>query len=128
MNDLLAKAFLFVLSLFGSRFKLLLGLTVLATFGVVVIAGFRGDHTRRRPIYVFPDMKWQFKLRPQTTAGFYAWVNNQSSRPQVLGTIAQRSGFADDTTWEINPIKTGQEGDRVVEGNTRPITTVHNQR
>lgn len=122
MGDLFEKAFLFVLSLFGSRFKLLLGLTALATVAVVAVAGFRGDHTRRRPIFVFPDMKWQFKLRPQTTAGFYAWTDNMSSRPQVLGTIAQRSGFADDTTWQINALNTGKEGDQFAAVNPLPVT------
>ncbi|HRI16172.1 MAG TPA: cytochrome c, partial [Verrucomicrobiota bacterium] len=74
------------------------------------------------PIYVFPDMKWQFKLRPQTKAGFYAWANNQSSRPQVVGTIPQQSGFADDTTWEINAVNTGKEGDKFTEVNPLPVT------
>ena len=122
MGDLFEKAFLFALSFFGSRFKLLLGLTALATVGVVTIAGFRGDLTRRRPIYIFPDMKWQFKLRPQTKAGFHIWPNDMSSRPQVMGTLAQRSGFADDTTWQLNTINTGKEAGAFAEVNPFPIT------
>lgn len=122
MENLFEKAFLFVLSFFGSRFKLLIGLTVLATVAVVTVAGFRGDHSRRRPIFVFPDMKWQFKLRPQTTAGFHAWGNNMSSRPQVMGTVAQRNGFQDNTTWQLNPVNTGKDGDQFVAVNPVPVS------
>ena len=86
------KIFLFVLSLLGPRFKLVLGVLALAVVAVVSIAGFRGEKTRRPPIEIFPDTDRQFKLRPETTAGFYAWANNMSSRPQVAGTVAQRHG------------------------------------
>ena len=41
MGDLFEKVFLFLLSFFGSRFKILLGLVALATISVVSIAGFR---------------------------------------------------------------------------------------
>ena len=114
MGDLFEKVFLFVLSFFGSRFKILLGLVALATISVVSIAGFRGDHTRNRPLYVFPDMDWQFKLRPQTKAGFHVWQNDMSSRPQVLGTVAQRDGFSDNTTWADSAVNTGKEGGQFV--------------
>ena len=47
---------------------------------VVAIAGVRGSMSRRTPIYVFPDMDRQLKLRPQTPSGFFA--NGRSSQPQ----------------------------------------------
>jgi mono/diheme cytochrome c family protein len=122
MGDLFEKVFLFALSFFGSRFKLLLGLVALAAISVVTIAGFRGGLTRNRPIYVFPDMKWQFKLRPQTTAGFYAWQNDMSSRPKVMGAIPQRNGFVDDTSWQLNALNTGKEGGAFAALNPVPIT------
>lgn len=116
------KIFLYVLSLFGPRFKLVLGVVALAVVAVVAIAGLRGGKSRRPPIEVFPDMDRQFKLRPQTKAGFYAWANNMSSRPQVAGTVAQRHGFRDNTTWALDPLNTGRDADGFVEVNPLPVT------
>jgi len=65
-------------------FLLLFGVVVLA---VLLIAGKRGDLSRHRPIQIFPDMKRQLKLRPQTANGFFA--NGLSSQLPPLGTIAQ---------------------------------------
>jgi len=113
--------FLFILSLFGPRFKLVLGVLALAVVAVISIAGFRGSKSRRPPIEVFPDMDRQFKLRPQTKAGFYAWANNDSSRLQVAGTVAQRDGFYDNTTWAQNARNTGKENGAFVELNPLPI-------
>lgn len=115
------KIFLFVLSLLGPRFKLVLGVLALAVVAVVSIAGFRGEKTRRPPIEIFPDMDRQFKLRPETTAGFYAWANNMSSRPQVAGTVAQRHGFKDNATWAQNALNTGKDNGAFVEVNPLPI-------
>ncbi|MFO1458382.1 MAG: cytochrome c [Verrucomicrobiota bacterium] len=115
------KIFLFVLSLLGPRFKLVLGVLALAVVAVLSIAGFRGEKTRRPPIEIFPDMDRQFKLRPETTAGFYAWANNMSSRPQVAGTVAQRHGFKDNTTWAQNALNTGKDNGAFVEVNPLPI-------
>jgi mono/diheme cytochrome c family protein len=54
---------------------------------VVGIAGRRGDLTRNRPVQIFPDMKKQLKLRPQTANGFFA--SGLSSQLPQPGTIAQ---------------------------------------
>ncbi|MCW5556258.1 MAG: cytochrome c [Verrucomicrobiae bacterium] len=116
------KIFLYALSLFGPRHKLVLGVIALAAVAVVAIAGFRGEKTRRTPIELFPDMDRQFKLRPETKAGFYAWANNMSSRPQVAGTIAQRDGFRDNTGWALNALNTGKDNDAFVEVGPIPIT------
>lgn len=115
------KIFLFVLSLFGPRFKLVLGVIALSVVAVVVVAGFRGSKTRRPPIEIWSDMDRQFKLRPQTKAGFYAWANNLSSRLQVAGTVSQQDGFRDNTTWAQNPVNTGKEAGGFVEVNPVPI-------
>ena len=39
------------------------------TLVVIGVAGKRGDMSRNRPIQIFPDMKRQLKLRPQTANG-----------------------------------------------------------
>ena len=44
-------------------FLLVFGILVLITVGVL---GKRGDLSRNRPLQIFPDMKRQAKLRPQT--------------------------------------------------------------
>ena len=65
-------------------FILILAVLVLVVIGV---AGRRGDLTRNRPIQIFPDMKRQLKLRPQTANGFFA--NGLSSQLPQQGTISQ---------------------------------------
>jgi hypothetical protein len=52
---------------------------------VVGVLGFRGTHFRKPPLYIFPDMEWQLKLRPQKPNGFFA--NGMSSQPHLAGTI-----------------------------------------
>jgi len=65
-------------------FLLIFGIVVL---GAILIAGRRGDISRNRPIQIFPDMKRQAKLRPQTANGFFA--SGLSSQLPQPGTISQ---------------------------------------
>lgn len=65
-------------------FFLIFAVLVLMVIGV---AGRRGDLSRNRPIQIFPDMKRQLKLRPQTPNGFFA--SGLSSQLPPPGTIAQ---------------------------------------
>ena len=65
-------------------FFLIVAVMVLVVIGV---AGRRGDLTRNRPIQIFPDMKRQLKLRPQTPNGFFA--NGLSSQLPQAGTLSQ---------------------------------------
>lgn len=60
---------------------------VLTVAAVVGILGFRGSHSRKTTLYIFPDMEWQLKLRPQKPNGFFA--NGISSQLPVPGTIAR---------------------------------------
>ena len=62
-------------------------LTILAvTVALVVgVLGFRGTHFRKPPLYIFPDMEFQYKLRPQNPNGFF--TNGISSQPHIPGTI-----------------------------------------
>ena len=67
-------------------FILIFAVLVLVVIGV---AGRRGDLTRNRPIQIFPDMKRQLKLRPQTANGFFA--SGLSSQLPQPGTISQEN-------------------------------------
>jgi mono/diheme cytochrome c family protein len=60
---------------------------VVCVVAVVFIAGPRGRHSQKPPIYVFPDMKRQLKLRPQTPNEFFA--NGTSSQLPPAGTVAR---------------------------------------
>lgn len=77
-------------------FLLILGCVVVA---VLSFAGVRGGLSRRPPLEIFPDMKRQAKLRPQTAAPFFS--DKMSSRPPVPGTIARG------TPYENNEVNTG---------------------
>ena len=107
----------------------------LTSFGVgvvlvMLIAGKRGDHSRKPPIYIFPDMKRQLKLRPQTANGFFA--NGLSSQLPPPGTIAQSKpisvGGQEIYSFEDVPVNTGRPAGaggttNFVETNPVPITT-----
>jgi mono/diheme cytochrome c family protein len=54
---------------------------------VIGIAGFRGTLSRKTPLYVFPDMRRQLKLRPQEPNGFFE--NGISSQLAPAGTVAR---------------------------------------
>jgi hypothetical protein len=63
-------------------FLLLLIVTCIAVVG---IAGFRGSHTRRTPIEIFPDLVRQNKVRPETPSEFFP--DQMASRPIPAGTV-----------------------------------------
>jgi mono/diheme cytochrome c family protein len=63
----------------------------LSCFGVVAICGFRGSHTRRPPIELFPDMVRQNKVRPQTPSEFFA--DRWASRQFPEGTISRTGPY-----------------------------------
>ena len=60
---------------------------VVCVAAVVGIAGKRGTMSRKTPIYIFPDMKRQLKLRPQTPNDFFE--NGVSSQLPPAGTMAR---------------------------------------
>jgi mono/diheme cytochrome c family protein len=78
-------------------FLLIFGLAVIT---VMLVAGKRGDISRKPPIEVFPDMDRMPKLRPQTHASFFA--DKMSSRLPVAGTVARGSAYQD------TPVNTGK--------------------
>src|SRR5437773_9492609 len=89
-------------------FLLVFGLCVIA---VMVVAGKRGDLSRRPPYELFPDMDRQPKLRPQTVNSFFP--NGLSSQPHVPGTVARGSAYED------TPVNTGR-----VPGTTNFVETL----
>jgi mono/diheme cytochrome c family protein len=77
---------------------------------VMVIAGKRGDMTRRSPIEVFPDMDRQLKLRPMQPNSFFP--NADSSQPHPAGTIARgkpiQTAAGPVMPYEDAPVNTGR--------------------
>jgi hypothetical protein len=57
----------------------------LTCFAVLAVCGFRGSHSRRPPIELFPDMVRQNKVRPQTPSDFFP--DGFASRPIPVGTV-----------------------------------------
>src|SRR5579872_2324229 len=88
-------------------FIAVLCMCVLAVIGVL---GFRGTHFRKTPLYIFPDMEWQLKLRPQKPSGFFA--NGRTSQFAVPGTIARSTPIQTATgavyPYEDAPVNTGR--------------------
>jgi mono/diheme cytochrome c family protein len=104
-------------------FLAILALCILATVGVL---GFRGSHFRKPPLYIFPDMERQPKLRPQTANAFFD--NGMSSRLPVAGTVARSQpiqvGDKLVYPWQDLPLTTGfvTGTTNFVELNPLPVT------
>jgi mono/diheme cytochrome c family protein len=86
-----------------------LAIFAVTVVGVISILGFRGTHSRKPPLYIFPDMERQPKLRPQKPNSFFP--NGISSQPPVPGTIARSDVIktidGDVFTFENAPVTTG---------------------
>ena len=87
---------------------ILLPVLIIVALGIV-IAGKRGDLSRRSPIEVFPDMDRQLKLRPMQPNGFFA--NGVSSQPHPAGTVARSTPIQTANgpvmPYEDSPVNTG---------------------
>lgn len=81
------------------RYVLLIFILMVAA--VMVVAGKRGHTFRKPPVYIFPDMDRQPKLRPQEPNRFFA--NGISSQFPVEGTIARGEPYED------TPANTGKK-------------------
>ena len=98
-------------------------LGVLIVFGVL---GRRGTHFRKPPLYIFPDMEFQLKLRPQKENGFF--TNGITSQLHIPGTIARstplQSANGPVYPFEDSPINTGHitGTTNFIETNPMPIT------
>lgn len=102
-----------------------LALFALAVIGGIAVLGFRGDISRQPPrmAEIFSDLNIQPKLRPQTTTKFGGFADGASSRPYPLGTVAQKVGFADNSTYKDDAYNTGKQGAAFVEVNPVPVTS-----
>ena len=104
-------------------FLVIFGVCVIATMGIL---GKRGSHFRKPPLYIFPDMEWQLKLRPQKENGFF--TNGVSSQIAPAGTIARSTpihiGDKDVYPYEDSPVNTGRETGTTnfVANNPLPVT------
>ena len=95
----------------------------LAAILVVSIAGFRGDHSTRRPLELFPDMNYQDKVKDQVPSAFFA--DGNSARPPIPGTIAEEmpaqndyesTGKWDDSHWGTGiPVHEARDGGRALQ-------------
>jgi hypothetical protein len=103
-----------------------LAIFVLAVAVVVGILGFRGTHFRKPPLYIFPDMEFQLKLRPQKENSFF--TNGMTSQLHIPGTIARstplQSANGPVYPYEDVPINTGHVTGTTnfIETNPMPIT------
>src|SRR5437016_13330739 len=110
-------------------FLIIFGVCVLAVVGVL---GKRGSHFRKPPLYIFPDMEWQLKLRPQKDNGFF--TNGLSSQLPVPGTIARSAPIQTVVgpvyPYEDAPVNTGRitGTTNFIENNPLPITSALLQR
>src|SRR5438876_1132595 len=104
-------------------FLVIFGVCVIATMGIL---GKRGSHFRQPPLYIFPDMEFQLKLRPQKENGFFA--NGISSQVAPAGTIARSTPIMTANgpvyPYEDSPVNTGRVTGTTnfVENNPLPIT------
>lgn len=104
-------------------FVAILIVCAVATVGVL---GFRGTHFRKTSLYIFPDMEWQLKLRPQKPSGFFA--NGRTSQLPVPGTIARsapiQTAAGSVYPYEDSPVNTGHETGTTnfIETNPMPIS------
>jgi hypothetical protein len=105
-------------------FLAIFGLGILIVMGVL---GRRGDHFRKPPLYIFPDMEWQLKLRPQKESSFF--TNGMTSQMAVPGTIARSTpmklGNTEVYAYEDVPVNTGRltGTTNYLENNPLPITS-----
>ena len=103
-----------------------LAIFALCVLAIVGVLGFRGSHFRKPPLYIFPDMERQPKLRPQTVNAFFD--NGMSSRLPVAGTVARsqpiRVGEKLIYPWQDSPLTTGlvTGTTNFVELNPLPVT------
>lgn len=91
-------------------FFLILGICVIGAAATLGIVGRRGHTFRKPPLYIFPDMEWQLKLRPQKANGFF--TNGLSSQLPVPGTIARSlpilAASGPVLPFEDSPVTTGR--------------------
>ncbi len=71
-----------------------LAIFVFACVAVVALAGLRGSKFTRDPLFIFPDMEWQVKYRPQGENQFENFTDHRDDRPSPLGTVQRGYNWA----------------------------------
>ena len=105
-------------------FLVIFGICVLVTMGIL---GKRGTHFTKPPLYIFPDMEFQLKLRPQKENTFF--TNGLTSQLPVPGTVARsqplRTVSGQVYPFEDSAVNTGQltGTTNFIEHNPLPITS-----
>jgi hypothetical protein len=105
---------------------------VVCVAAVVGIAGKRGTLSRKTPMYIFPDMKRQLKLRPMEPNNFFE--NGVSSQLAPAGTVVHAKptmvGGQPVYPYEDSPVFTGHVAGTTnfVETNPFPVTEALLQR
>jgi mono/diheme cytochrome c family protein len=94
----------------------------LAVVTVVSIAGFRGQHSAKPPIEIFPDMIYQDKVKDQVPSAFFA--DGVAARAPIPGTVAVEmpaqndywaTGKWDETHWGDGiPVHDAVDGGRAL--------------
>jgi len=106
------------------RYFLLILLVSTAAIGGLL--GKRGRHFTKPPLYIFPDMEFQLKLRPQKENSFF--TNGLSSQLHIPGTIARSTPLQTVKgavyPFEDAPVNTGHitGTTNFIENNPLPIT------
>jgi cytochrome c553 len=72
-------------------FLALFAFTIVA---VVSLAGFRGTKFTHDPLFIFPDMEWQAKPRPQGENSFSGFNDHRDDRPVPAGAVQRGFGWA----------------------------------
>jgi hypothetical protein len=104
-------------------FLIIFGLCVLVTMGIL---GKRGEHFRKPSLYIFPDMEWQLKLRPQKDNTFFK--DGRTSQMPPAGTVPRSTPIQTAKgafyPFEDVPVNTGRETGTTnyVENNPLPVT------
>ena len=104
------------------KFRYFFLAVALLAIGVVSIAGFRGDHSTKPPLEIFPDMVYQDKVKDQLPSTFFP--DGNSARPPIDGTVAIEmpaqndywsTGKWDDTHWGDGiPVHAARDGGRAL--------------
>ncbi len=103
-----------------------LAIFVVSVLAVVGVLGFRGTHFRKTPLYIFPDMEFQLKLRPQKEDAFLK--SGLTSQLQVPGTVPRSDALQTANgpvyPFEDSPVNTGRVTGTTnfIENNPLPIT------
>jgi len=95
----------------------------LAVITVVSIAGFRGRHSAKPPIEIFPDMNYQDKVKEQVPSAFFG--DGVAARAPIPGTVAVEmpaqndywaTGKWDETHWGDGiPVHDAVDGGRALQ-------------